>query len=201
MKKIITILLILCSLLSIGQCVGIQSVSLTPSAVGNTYPPNTMITVCYTLNGFTDNNNANWLEGFQITGSGWSGLSSPVPPSNCNGGGGQWLWRNSVTSSSTGITAGPGWFFESPSGGPTDGNPGNDWGDGSCPCNNCVWTFCFTITTNNTCNNQPLIIRVTAGADGTWGSWGSNTCASPPYTAFNGTINTNVINTSQITHN
>ena len=143
---------------------------------------------------------SNWLEGFDINlGPGWTNLTPGIPPANCNGpaSGGQWLWMNSVTSSATGITVGPGWFFESTQGGPVDGNPGNDWGD----FGNCTWSFCFNVTVAQTCTPQNLLIQVTPGGDGTWGSWMYNSCQQTPFTIYNGVINTQPVTVGPISHN
>ncbi len=184
---------LLISFKSFSQCLGLQTgaypafggLTPAPTIINGvpTYPPNTQVTVCYTLQSFNQVG-GNWLEGFDINlGPGWNSASViPMnPPGNCggNGSGGQWLWMNSVTSSATGLTVGPGWFFEIGQGGPIDGNPGNDWGDDG---TNCVWTFCFKVTTSNSClPNQSLYISITASGDGTWGSWITQSCGTTPY--------------------
>lgn len=184
----------------IAQCNGTQSATLTPPPPAGGYAPNTTVTVCYTMQNWLGTNvGSNWLEGFDINlGAGWSSPTPQAPPINCQGGGGTWLWMNTVTSSVTGITTGPGWFFESPSGGPTDGNPGNDWGDYGTSCS---WSFCFTITTLNVCNPLNLLIQVTPYADGTMGSWTNNSCPQTPYTIYDGNINPQLPSIGNITHN
>ena len=152
------------------------------------------------MNGWNGTNvGSNWLEGFDINlGPGWVNLTPGLPPANCNGGGGQWLWMNTTTSSSTGITVGPGWFFEIGSGGPVDGNPGNDWGDFGTTC---IWTFCFDVTVASVCTPDNLLIQVTAGADGTWGSWINNACPQTPLNIYNGNINPTIPSIGPISHN
>jgi hypothetical protein len=199
-KLLIGLLFILTSLSLHAQCNGTQSFTLNPAPPPGGYLPGTAVNVCYTMNGWNGTNvQSNWLEGFDINlGPGWTNLTPGAPPANCNGGGGQWLWMNSTTSSATGITVGPGWFFEGPAGGPTDGNPGNDWGDFGTTCS---WTFCFTVTVAQGCTPQNLLIQVTAGADGTWGSWGNNACPQTPFTVYNGNSSAQPIPLGAISHN
>jgi hypothetical protein len=196
MKKLILILLFSIGILW-SQCVGTQSFTMTPVAPPGGYLPGTTVQICYTMNGWNFVG-SNWVEGFDINlGPGWTNLTPLAPPANCGGGGGNWIWMNSVTSSNTGITVGPGWFFEIGQGGPVDGNPGNDWGD----FGQCIWSFCFNITTSNNCNPTNLLVQVTVGADGTWGSWGSNSCPTTPFTIYNGMSANVPALTSPITHN
>jgi hypothetical protein len=220
MNRIITILFLILSTNIYSQCLGFQTGNVgglfpAPTILNGvpTYPPNTTVTVCYTLQSFNEIG-GNWLEGFDINlGSGWnmSTLTPMNPPGNCGGNGtGVWLWMNSVTSSppppATGITVGPGWFFEDGSGigGPVDGNPGNDWGDQEPFGTNCIWNFCFQITTNNDCTpGQSLYIAVTAGGDGNWGSWTNPACGLVPYVMLtnNSTINNQLPSLGLINHN
>jgi len=218
MNRIITIILFFLSTNIYSQCLGLQTgaypsvggIFPAPTIVNGvpTYLPNTTVTVCYSLQSFTETG-GNWLEGFDINlGSGWniSTLTPGNPPGNCAGGGGQWIWMNSVTSSATGQTVGPGWFFEDGStlGGPVDGNPGNDWGDQEPFGTNCVWNFCFQITTNNNCiPGQSLYIGITAAGDGNWGSWLNQSCGTTPYVMLpnNSTINTQLPSLGLINHN
>lgn len=181
------------------QCAGQQSFTLNPQPTNNTYSPGTVVTVCYTMTGWNGTGfGSNWLEGFDINlGPGWTSVIPSAAPINCSNAG-QWIWvANTVTSSSTGITVGPGWFYEGPAG-PVDGNPGNDWGDFG---TNCSWSFCFQLIATQQCTPQNLLIQITAGADGTWGSWGINGCPTVPFNIFNGTINGSTVLTSPISHN
>jgi len=200
MKVLLTLLGFILSLHINAQCAGQQSFTLNPQPTNGTYSPGTVVTVCYTMSGWNGTGfGSNWLEGFSIDlGSAWTNLTPLNPPANCNGGNGQWLWVQSTISSSTGIAAGPGFFFETSQGGPINGNPGDDWGDFGTNCN---WSFCFQVTVTQQCNPQSLLIQVTAGADGTWGSWINNSCPLVPFTIFNGTTNATPVTTSQISHN
>ena len=179
------------------QCVGTQSFTLTPPPTAGTYLPGQTVTACYTMTGYTQAG-TNWIEGFDLTlGTGWASITPQTAPANCGGAstGGQWVWRTSVTSTTTPVvTVGPGYFFDLNN----DGNPGNDFGDSG----SCTWTFCVTLTVANVCTPQSLLLQVTAGPDGLWGSYNSNTCdAVTPFTIFNGTINTTPIVLGAIQHN
>ena len=182
------------------QCNGVQSFTLTPPPVGNTYNPGQVVTMCYTMVGYTQTG-ANWIEGFDLNlGPGWASVNPQTTPANCGGNssGGQWLWRTSVTSTATPVvTVGPGYFFDLDN----DGNPGDDFGD-SQSSGNCSWSFCVTLTVANSCTAQNLLIQVTAGPDGLWGSYTSSACdVVTPNTVFNGTINVTPIVLGPINHN
>ncbi len=63
MKYILLFILIFISLITIGQCNGVQSFTLTPPPIGGTYLPGQVVTMCYTMNGYTQAG-VNWIEGF-----------------------------------------------------------------------------------------------------------------------------------------
>jgi hypothetical protein len=199
MKYTLILLSLLISLFSHSQCVGSQTFTLTPPPVNNTYNPGQVVTLCYTMNSYTQTN-SNWFEGFDLNlGPGWASVTPQTAPANCGGNnsGGQWTWMTSVTSVATPVTTvGPGYFFDLN----IDGNPGNDFGDQN--TNNCSWTFCVQLTVANGCTPQNLLIQVTAGSDGVWGSYTSTACDNLlPNTVFNGTINVTPINLGAISHN
>ena len=194
--RLVIFILLFCSYIH-SQCNGTQSFTLTPLPVAGTYLPGQTITACYTMTGYTQAG-TNWIEGFDLTlGAGWATVTPQTAPANCGGaaGGGQWTWMTSVTSTTTPITTvGPGYFFDLN----IDGNPGNDFGDAG----NCTWTFCVTLTVANACTPQSLLLQVTPGSDGVWGSYTSTSCdAVTPFTVFNGTINTTPIVLGAIQHN
>lgn len=197
MRLINVVLFVFLSYFGYSQCAGTQSFTLTPPPSGGTYNPGQVVTMCYTMNGYSQAG-TNWIEGFDLTlGPGWASVTPQSAPANCggNGTGGQWVWKTSVTSTTTPITTvGPGYFFDLA----IDGNPGNDFGDAG----TCVWTFCVTLTVANVCTPQNLLLQVTAGPDGLWGSYTSNTCdAVTPFTIFNGTINATNPTLGSILHN
>lgn len=195
-STILTLLFFICS----GQCTGPQTFTLTPQPINNKYNPGQVVTLCYTLQSFTQTN-SNWLEGFDLNlGSGWASVTPQTAPANCGGAssGGQWVWKTSVTSTATPVvTIGPGYFFDLN----IDGNPGNDFGD-SQSSGNCSWSFCVTLVVSNSCTPDNLLIQVTVGSDGVWGSYNSTACdVTTPNTIFNGTINTSLPVVGPINHN
>jgi len=190
MKKILLpFLLSLIFLSSHSQCSGDVTFTLdTPPAADFTYPPNTVVELCVTMTNWNGNaQGSNWLEGFGLTlGTGWINVTPVTPPNDAdNDASGTWIWVNTVTSDVTGLTAGPGYFFEGPTG-PTDGNPGNDWGD-YCMNGDCVWEFCVSMTASGI-SADPLDIEVTPYSDGTMGSWGTEMCFEPPVSIFDGEV-------------
>jgi gliding motility-associated-like protein len=190
MKKILLpFLLSLIFLSSHSQCSGDVTFTLdTPPAADLTYPPNTVVELCVTMTNWNGNaQGSNWLEGFGLTlGTGWINVTPVTPPNDAdNDASGTWIWVNTVTSDATGLTAGPGYFFEGPSG-TIDGNPGNDWGD-YCMNGDCVWEFCVSMTASGV-SADPLDIEVTPYSDGTMGSWGTEMCFDPPVSIFDGEV-------------
>jgi hypothetical protein len=174
-------------------CNGIESFTLTPPPPAAGYSPGTVVTVCYTMDGwnFSPAVAAEWLEGFSITlGTGWTNLTPGAAPSDCNEtpADGQWIWSLTTTSTNSGNVAGPGWFYEYGNPAFWNNNAGDDWGDYGA---NCQWSFCFDVTVVNSCNPLDLSIIVTAGGDGNWGSFSNISCAPNPFNIYNGNINPN----------
>ncbi len=171
-KFLLVSLIYLVGLSSYPQCVGDQTYTVSPVMVD--YPSGSQIQICYTMNGW-DTQLSNWVEGFEVSTSlGLSNLTPIDPPSDCFGDGDGWIWSDMITSSNTGISAGPGWFYDLNG----NGNPGDDFGDNG---NNCIWSFCFLVEVVDTCYQIPLSVSITVGGDGTWGSWVNNTCALDPF--------------------
>jgi gliding motility-associated-like protein len=196
MKKILFLLFLIPSLV-LGQCAGVQSATLNPLPINGNYEPGTVVTMCYTMNGWDTGFGANWIEGFGINlGPGWVSYTPVSGPDDCSGATlpQQWLWMESVTNNAGTLTVGPGYFYEGPTG-PIDGNPGNDWGDFG---TNCLWTFCIQLQVTDECDPLSLLIEVTPYGDGTMGSWGNEACFDGPFQAFNGTVIGGDVTTSPI---
>ena len=194
MRFILTLLFLIPQLL-IAQCAGVESFTLNPLPVNNTYAPGTTVTMCFTMDGWNGTTSgSNWFEGFALNlGSGWVSYNPIQSPGDCSADG-EWLWLESVTSDATGLIDGPGYFYEGPTG-PVDGNSGNDWGDFGTTC---VWTFCVELQVSSDCDPQSLFIGVTTYADGTMGSWGNNSCNDPEFVVFDGLVAGGDVNTSNI---
>lgn len=192
---IFTILLFIISLQSFGQCNGTQSFTLTPTPPVGGYLPGTVVNVCYTMNGYSQAG-SNWVEGFDLTlGPGWTNLSPTTGPANCGGNasGGQWVWFPATTPTPVG-PVGPGYFFDLD----MDGQTSDDFGD----MGSCTWSFCFSVTVSNLCSPQNLLIQVTPGSDGLWGSWSSTSCdLATPFTIYNGSSNPVLPSIGSINHN
>jgi gliding motility-associated-like protein len=187
-SKLFLFLIVFCQSINLlSQCAGEITYTLSPVSPDNTYAPGSTVELCITMNGWNGNSQgSNWLEGFGLTlGTGWIS-STPISSPSSASGDGTWLWVTSVTSASTGLTAGPGYFFEGPTG-PTDGDPGNDWGD-FCLDGLCVWEFCVTLEVANVGDPLSLSIGVTPYADGSMGSWGTESCFDTESPIFDGTI-------------
>jgi gliding motility-associated-like protein len=158
------------------NCAGAISFTVGPAPVNGTYAPGTVVNYCFTMNGYTQAN-LNWLEGFDLNlGPGWlAGSITPVsPPANCNGGGGNWVWLNSSTSTIAPIqTFGPGYFFDNNG----NGIAGDDFGDAG----SCNWTFCFNITVGNVVGAS-LSVGVAPLSDGVAANYQSTDCDGVTYT-------------------
>ena len=195
MKHYIIILFLFFTLIGNTQCNGTQSFTLSPLPVAGTYQPGQVVTICYTMNSYTQTG-SNWIEGFVITLG--AGFSSPTPftnPSNCGGGVGSWIWLTSSTSTTLPITTvGPGYFYDLDG----DGLAGDDFGDSG----TCIWTLCIKATVLPGYTPSNLSINVTAGSDGVWGSFTSSLCdVTPPYNIFTGNTNPTTPVLSLISHN
>ena len=190
MKKILVFISLIISFNVFAQCEGVITYTVdTPPGPNNTYPPGTTVELCVTMTGWNGNSQgSNWFEGFSLAlGVGWQTVTPVLAPDDAEGdASGTWLWMETVTSESTLATAGPGYFFEGPSG-PTDGNPGNDWGD-YCMNGDCVWTCCVELTAQNGNPGADLHIGVIPYADGDMGSWGTNMCNPEQTILFEGSI-------------
>ncbi len=174
---------------SYSQCAVLETFTSNPLPVaGNAYPVDSTITFCYSLNGFFQNG-SNWVDGFIITlGNGWdaSSLTPILTPNSCSAFG-YWDFYQSVTSTATGLTFGPGFYFDSYDAfGFFDTVPGNDLGDFTVT-GTCQWDLCFSVKVNPTCANSDLSVFVTAAGDGMVGSWVFNDCPGIPFQLSNAT--------------
>ncbi|MFN8287186.1 MAG: gliding motility-associated C-terminal domain-containing protein [Chitinophagales bacterium] len=178
------------------NCLLADNLTATPAPTNGTYPPNTTVNFCYTVSNYNQTA-ANWLHGVDLNfGPGWNmSTLTPVsiPPSCATTTGAFWGFYQSVTGSNSGVTYGPGFFYETSSGnagGAIDANPGNNFGDQgvgtSCPV-----TFCWSITTNpaGSCvNGTSLAVNINTLGDYESGSWSSTGCQNDPVGNFISTL-------------
>lgn len=159
----------------------------SPPPLNGTYNSGQTVTFCFTVTQWDVTGTIEWLHAIEINpGPGWD-LSSlnPVPPPSCDGGG-QWGFYDSWVGQNTGMVFGPGFAYDSSFGGPLDGNPGNNWGDGANGCANIGTssppkTFCWTITASDCPPNatgNSLSMSVQVWSDGDSGSWTQTGCNS-----------------------
>lgn len=159
----------------------------SPPPLNGTYNSGQDVTFCFTIDQWDVTSTIEWLHAIELNiGPGWDLTSlTPNPPPSCDGNG-SWGYFNSWVGSNTGMVFGPGFAYDSSLGGPLDGNPGNNWGDGGGSCANIgssapPVTFCWTITVadcppNSTGNNLNMSVQV--WSDGDSGSWTQTGCNS-----------------------
>lgn len=187
-------LLSLCFAFFLQQCFAqcsFESIVLNPAPVSNQYAPGTIVTFCYSVDSFTQGG-TNWLHGVQlIFGGGWdtSTLTVISLPVECDTFG-FWGYYQSCTSSATGETFGPGFYFENSQGNinsEIDDEPGNNYGDGGTDCYSFSWTFCFSVQVSPDCvsGGDLSAIAISTG-DGTTGSWNDGSCSGVPFDMVSG---------------
>lgn len=208
------LLLILAVIFSAGYthaqtCIGSATITPNPPPFDSQghYLNGTVVTFCVTINDYAQTG-VDWLCGVvPQLGPGWD-LSTLAPVSaaaSCDGLG-TWAWYTSCTSTNSGQTFGPGFYYDTPSGSPggtADGIPGNNYGDN---CQTNVWTFCFQCTVD--INAPPLTdlsVSVAALPDNVCGSWGTAGCFDPPidapqpYSVLTCTLTVPTLNTTDVT--
>ncbi|CAN5429491.1 hypothetical protein BH09BAC1_BH09BAC1_07490 [soil metagenome] len=172
-------------------CVRQSTFNSTPQPVNGAYYPGQRVQFCYTLSNYNQIG-LNWFHGLEIEmGAGWQGsLIAGAPPTTCDSRG-RWGFYNSVTSTSSGNTVGPGYFFESTFGPGVSNpnNPGDNYGDNGSRCTS--WTFCWeAIVPNGNCStaNPDLSVRVRPYADGESGGYTDRSCSFTPTFILNAVL-------------
>ncbi|WP_035119035.1 PKD-like domain-containing protein, partial [Flavobacterium cauense] len=184
------------------DCLRASTLTATPAPVNGTYAPGQVVRFCYTVTQWVETS-ANWFHGVQISmGPGWTGaITGTTPATQCgynppgpgDPGAGVWAFYNSVTSSATGSTFGPGFFFDNANVAGSD--PGQNFGDVT--DGTCTWTFCWDLTVSSTCvAGQSLSVSVNTTGDGESGSWSSVACQSDPANTFNAVMSPGPVMTS-----
>lgn len=168
------------------NCLQNANLTVTPSPIGGAYLPNTYVTFCFNITSYTQVT-SNWLHGvIPSFGNGWDLTTLTVVPASSCSGSGTWQWYNSNTSSATGLTTGPGFYYNYNTG---PAGAGNNYGDNN-PLGTCSWTFCFTLKTKSNClSGNNLNISINTTADGETGSWTSIACQGDPNYTFGAVLN------------
>lgn len=170
-------------------CVIQSALNVNPPPQNGIYLAGQTVNFCLNITGFNPTS-ANWLHAVIPTfGPGWdTSTISSSPPQSCSGNG-TWGWYNQqITSSASGFTTGPGFFYETSAGnssGVVDNNPGNNFGDNL--SGGCTWNFCFSIQTviqADCINGENLNVFIDTYSDGETGSWTSSACAADPLNDF-----------------
>jgi gliding motility-associated-like protein len=162
------------------NCNTVSSMTASPMPVYGAYTPGQVVTFCYTISNWSQQN-TNWLHGVQITmGAGWTGAITGTNPANTvqniAGPGFDGAWYYSATGLGTGF--GPGFYFETVSGGTDASNNFGDNGTGG-------WTFCWNLTVDPGCTpGSDLSVTINTSGDGESGSWNSTGCTGDPAFVF-----------------
>lgn len=151
-----------------------------PLPPGGAYDAGTTIEICGEVTGYSAGG-ANWLSGIVIEfPPGWdlNSISNITLPTSC-GSTGEWIYLETLDCNGFDIDF-PGFYYDSNVSGVQDGNPCNNWGDGSVPCPG--WSFCFEIDLDPDCGgggnplNGNIVTPIIQGySDSEIGSWGSST--------------------------
>ena len=166
------------------NCLISTGLTVNPSPVSGTYQPGEVVEFCFTV---TEWNAAsiNWFHGIEpILGPGWDASTlTPTSAAASIDGFGTWDWYPSVTSTNTGLTFGPGFFYET--GG--DGNPGNNFGDNGTG----GWTFCWEVEVGAcppNASGTSLNMEVETYGDSESGSWTSTGCTGDAIYSFSAVV-------------
>jgi len=178
------------------KCVLGEFITAMPPPVNGTYAAGQTVNFCFTVSNWNQNA-SNWLHGVIPTfGPGWdvSTFTATSVPLSCDTTrGAHWGFYQSVTSDNSGLTWGPGFFYETSLGSPNDtvdDNPGDNYGDPGINGGNCQVTFCWKITARSGggANSSSLSVQIMTTGDSQSGSWTSPGCESDPETTFNATV-------------
>ena len=167
------------------DCLIQSTLTSAPAPNNGTYLPGEVVTFCFTVTEFSEQN-TNWFHGVQVSmGAGWTGVvTNPVPAVDCpvdvtpgpgDAGAGTWGWYpGGVTSAATGQAFGAGFYFDNVN--VAGNNPGQNFGDPT--DGSCTWTFCFDLTVDAGCTaGADLSVTINTTGDGESGSWTSVACA------------------------
>lgn len=172
---------------SCDDCILGDALTVNPQPVNGTYQPGQVITFCYQITEFSQEN-TNWLHGVvPVFGAGWDlSTLAVLPPPTCDNGLGGWFWINNVPTPD-----GPqsGFWFDGDLFNPPDGDPTNNYGD-NCQgnINPNDWNFCWSIEPLDCIQGGDLGISINNYADGETGSWIDVACTGDPSYDFFSTL-------------
>lgn len=164
-------------------------VTINPAPVNGVYESGTVVEFTFNITNWLDPTTSYPHGVIPQFGSGWDLTNLTTTPSISCDGEGEWDWYTSVTSSATGDTYGPGFFYDSQQTGgariPLDGNPGNNWGDG-CLGELADFEFKWTVEFKGCQSGSfaDLSMNVFVYGDGETGSWGELSCFGSHFTPF-----------------
>jgi hypothetical protein len=159
-------------------CLVDYSLTADPAPDADTYEAGQEVTFTFEVIEW-DQTNANWFHAAILSfGDGWDvSTLSTTAPASCDG---QGEWAYFDAASDPGTTYGQGFYYDSDSGGPFDGDPLNNYGD------NCsgTWTFEFSLTVGEDCPDMDLSVGINTTGDSETGSWSSGACDADPEVNF-----------------
>ena len=170
------------------DCLRTSTLTASPTPVNGAYTPGQVVTFCYTVTAW-EQENTNWFHGVQLAyGPGWTGVvSNPVPAATCQAGGGSWDYYPAGIGVANAQNWGQGFYFDDDYdifGFPApDGDPTNNFGD-DCSGTGLNWTFCFDLTVGPCGAGADLSVAVNTSGDGESGNWTSNGCNDDDETSF-----------------
>jgi hypothetical protein len=167
---------------SCDDCLLSSNMTVTPLPINGVYQAGTVVTFCFTITEWSQEN-SNWFHGIvPIMGAGWGPITPVSAANTCDGGPGIWAWFNGVNTPNGNST---GFFFDGDLFNNPNGNPSGNYGD-NCQ-GNVNWQFCWEATAIDCPPGQDgddLSVFVETYADGETGSWINIACQNDPVFAF-----------------
>lgn len=172
--------------------------SAEPPPINGAYQAGQAVQFCYRVAFWDPGVSLEWLHGVEVAfGPGWD-LSSlqTTAPEACTAPDGGWQWYDSWQSCNTGEVFGPGFAFDArygllcPGAAISDGDPGNNFGDGPCGAVDAgplPLEFCWTIRVKESFASPEeanLNLEIALLGDGYSGSWMQYSCNDEPATTF-----------------
>jgi len=177
---------------SCDDCLLASNMRVTPLPINGVYQAGTVVTFCFTITEWSQENQ-NWIHGVvPIMGAAWGPITPVSAAVTCDWGPGMWAWFNNIP---TPIGNSNGFFFDGDIFNFPDGDPTNNFGDNCqtalAPPDNVNWEFCWEATVTD-CppgqNGDDLSVLVDIFADGETGSWFNIACQTDPIFTFSASL-------------